>query len=585
MKLHPTNITGFDEYCSAVQAGAIEVCKEVQLAVRRHYRDMDRAANDPEFPFYFERKAAVHFFDFCASLNQYEGEFAGKPIILEPCQQFWFGSLFGWLHKETKLRRFREAYIELPKKNGKSLIGAAIALYGLVSDDEPGAQIYNLATNRMQAMKLSYRAAERMILNTPWLKERLTINKGMATMGIKYEQTDSFFEPLTSKPSSLDGFNVHMFIGDEIKDWEDSTVWNLLDDGTITRRQPLSIGITTAGHNRASLGYELRDYAVKVLKGALDDERFWGIIYGMDLASDDETGSVSKDEKEWDTERVWKKCNPLYGVTIKADYFEKKIVKARENPIDKTDFLVKHLNRWTHSYNKWMNIDQWMKCADPELSIEIFAGQPCYIFYDLASKQDITSLAVMFRHGTTEAGKPRYFVDVINFLPSVVVEEKIVGRRSSYNGWADNGLLRLTPGNTTDYDYIEEETQELGNKAAIMRAGFDPWNASHLSNNIQKRGIKTTMIKQNALMLSEPMKTLQAWVLDDQIVHNGNPVLLWSMENITAREDKKGNIFPVKEHPDSKIDPAVAIINLVAMELDTPLPVKRKRKIWGAVKI
>jgi phage terminase large subunit-like protein len=575
MVMLKTGIKGLDRYCEQVLSGEIESCIYVKQAVKRHYRDL-QAAQSPDFPYYFEPKAAIHFFNFCASLNQYEGQFAGKPIILLPPQLFWFGSIFGWLSKENKTRRYREAYIEMPKKNGKSILGACVALYGLEYDNEPGAQIYSLATNRSHAMKLSYRAAERIIRNTPWLANKYKINRGMATMGIRYEQMDSFFEPLTSKPTSLDGFNVHIFIGDEIKDWTDFSVWHLLADGTITRRQPFALGITTAGSDRGSIGYYKREYLIKVLNQVLTDERFFGIVYSIDEG----------DEEFWMEEGIWRKANPLYGITVQKEYFEKKVNESAQDAESKVDFMIKHLSVWVHEYKKWMDMDAWNKIGVPGLHLNKFEQQPTYIFLDLSSKQDIASLGVLTRNGKNEQGKERFFYDVINFIPEEIVSKPLTGRKAPYNGWAEAGLLKLTPGNSIDYDMIEDEIEELTKTHKILKCGFDPWNAYHLANNIKKRKIEVVEIPQNPKYLSEPMKTLKSWVLDKQINHNNNPVLTWAMSNVTAREDKNENILPVKEHVDLKIDPAVALINLVMMQLAYPLPNnKQRRKRFGVAKI
>lgn len=562
MKMHHTGIAGFDTYVDGVLSGKIDVCGFAKKAIHRHVDDMAKAQDD-SYPYYFEKQAAIHFFDFAYSqCEHYEGDYAGEPIDFLPWQQFVFGSIFGWLKKSTKKRRFRETHIEIPKKNGKSIIGAIVALYGLDWDNEPGAQIYNLATNRTHAMKLSYRAATVMVEKSPVLSQKMFVNKSIATMRVACPSTDSFFEPLTSKPDNLDGFNVHMSINDETKDWKDKTVYDLISDGTAARSQPLILNITTAGSDQNSLGYDHRQMAIDLLQGTTENERFFCIIYTID----------EEDMKCWDEERIWRKANPSYGVSVHSDYFETKISKAQKSDMQKNDFLTKHLNCWVAAMTQWMNMDKWNKCANPDLTLSDFTNDPAYIAMDLASNLDLVSLAMILKRD----GKYRAFTR--SYISQRAVDESKQGIKLQYLSWAKKGDLIITPGETTDYNFVEEDLRELLTSHNIQAVGFDPYQSNYMINNLSNSGVKVVKVPQQVKTLSQPMKNLEGFVYDEKIEHN-DKVLSWCMGNIVAKEDRKGNIFPNKEDNAKKIDAGVALIMAFALELSDPL--QQRQQITG----
>lgn len=555
-EVHHTGIQGLDTYVDQIRNEEIEVCGYVKKAVERHVNDMKRSAeDDPDFPYYFEQKAAIHFFDFAfMECKHFEGQFAGEPVELLPWQQFVFGSLFGWLHKEKKRRRFRETHIEIPKKNGKSLLGAVIGLYGLLWDNEPGAQVYNLATNRTHAMKLSYNAAQKMVEASDMLSKKFFINKSIATMRIACPENNSYFEPLTSKPQNLDGFNVHMSINDETKDWTDKSVYNLIYDGTAARREPLIFNITTAGHDQDSLGYEHRQMGIDVLQGSVVNESYFTIIYTID----------DGDEKYWDEERIWKKANPSYGVTVDAEYFQNKAIKANKKDHERADFYVKHLNLWVAAMKQWMDMNAWGDCRDESLDLMDYVNQPGYITLDLASNNDLCSLNLLIKN------EEEYLLFSKNYMPTEAVQNEKHGRRLQYLAWEKSGKLTITPGQTTDYSYIEADIRSLLDSHNIQAVGFDPYQSNYMINNLSNDGVKVIKVPNTVKTLSQPMKNLEKFVLDKSLRHN-NPVLTWCMGNVVAKEDRKANIFPNKEDRGSKIDSAVAAIMGFALELHDPL--------------
>lgn len=537
-----TGIEEIDRYCQKITDGRIPACRWVRKAVERHYHDLERQATK-KFPYYFSPKHAEHFISFAQSLKQTKGQFHGRLLVLEDWQKFVYGSLFGWLHMDTRTRRFHEAYIEIPKKNGKSILGAVVGLYGLVADGEMGAEIYCLATNRMQASQLSYEVAVNMIEQNEELSSLLKINKGMATMGIYYPAAASYFKPLTSKPKSLDGFNPHMAINDEVKDWADMSVYDMIDDGTATRTESLLYNVTTAGENRRSLGYVKREYLTKVLDGVQTDENFFGIIYTID----------EEDLERWDDIEVWKKANPNFGISIQEQYWRKQVRSARESQRKKNDVLTKNLNVWITAFDQWMDLDSWNACGDPDLTIDQVKHLPCIIALDLASKIDIAVMLLMFY------GDSRFYFFLKSYLPEEYMDrgDALV---QDYKAWSDEGYITLTPGARTDQDYIKADILEACQLYDVQKIAFDPFQATKLVTELEKENLPLLEYRHTVLNMSEPMKEVEACVLEGSLVHPCNPVLTWMFSNVVAREDAKENIYPRKKDEEHKIDGAVAAI-------------------------
>ena len=551
MKLIKTGIKGIDNYCEGVMSGDISVCQWVVKAVKRHYRDLSKSKAG-KFEYYFEPLAAEHFFDFCYKRKHYEGEVAGMPIRLEPWQQFVWGSIFGWIHKDTKHRRFRETHIEIPKKNGKSILGALIALYGITYDDEPGAQVYNLAINRTQVMKLSYRAAIEMSEKDPELSSMLHVKKSMADMKIECKATSSFFEPLTSKPDRLDGFNVHMAINDETKDWVQHEIYDLMEDGTATRTQPLLYNVTTAGDNRHSLGYKKREYSLKILDKVIENEMFFCVIFTID----------EEDIENWDDIEVWKKANPNFGVSVRETYFKSQITRGRESHVKKMDVLTKNLNVWVNAASSWMNMDSWAACGVPELNIEDVRHLPAIIAIDLASKVDLAVVMIMFYD---------HLEELFHFFMRAYLPEEYLGdgedaskeeraNKKEYRVWADQGYITLTPGYKIDQDFIKQDVIDMVKAYQVERVAYDPFQATKLVTEFEKENLPVVEYRHIVNNMSEPMKELEALVISGGLLHPENPVLTWMMNNVVAKEDVKRNIYPRRKDDHAKIDGAITAI-------------------------
>lgn len=589
MALIKTGIEPFDDYTSGVLNGRIDACKWVKLAVDRHYQDLDRQRTE-DFPYYFEPKACMHYVNFFENdLFHFDGIFAGKNILFEPWQYFTFASPFAWINT-TKVqgypvRRFNESIVIIPKKQGKSIIIAGTMIYMIFMDDYPGAQVYALALNASHVKRLAYRDAVKLVEGNEELKNIFRINKSAADMGIYYDDMNAHIQPITSDAKKTDGPKVHMAANDEIKDWLDFEVYDTIKNGTASDISPLICNITTAGSDMTSLGYEREQFAKDLLEGTKHNDQTFAVIYTID----------KEDEDHWDDLSVIKKANPNFGVSVQSSYYESKLDDARQNERKKNDFLTKHLNVWINAMDHYFTMEKWNDIgrANKELKLDDFKGHPCYLFLDLASRKDICPAYLLFRYGTNSQGKKRYVTFGHNFLPNAVVSQDLIGHRADYNAWAEMGLFTLTPGNTTDFEIIKDHIKWVNKNFKLMEVGLDDWAKDQLSQEITQMRIKNGVIGQRVKYLSEPMKDLEAFIInendegehDPRIIHNGDPVLTWAMSNVVAKEDRNENVFPNKEHPNKKIDPAVAVINLMYMEMVEPLPEQAKRRIPKVIKV
>lgn len=565
-----TGIDPLDSYCEGVYNGDIDVCKWGKLAVERHYRDLERwgvgreQALERDAPFYFEPEACMHYVNFFEKeLKHFDGVFAGKPIEFEPWQYFVWGSPFGWLETERvmdmPIRRFDEIIVLVPKKQGKSLVIAGTVLYLIDYDNYPGAQVYMLANNREQVKGLGYRDAEKMVEGSQNLSDRFRINKSAGDRGIYCDPMNSFVRPQTSKPETSDGLKVHGVANDEIKDWTDFEIYDTMRDGTSTDPNSLVINITTAGENTESLGYERQRYLEKILQQNVEDNRTFGIIYGID----------EEDKENWDSLEVAKKANPNFGVSVPKSYYEDRIKKAKQSKRSKAVYLTKQLNDWGHSTSGWLNLERWDKCADRSLTMDDVNHLPCIVTVDLSSKIDLTEVKYTFFEGY-EQENVKFWTFCNFYIPEARLkkadDQKSDAYREQLQEWEDQGWITLAGDETVDYSLIKDNIKEFWKQHDAVKLGFDPWNAQQTINDLQNDGLPVDdMVEYTQAGYknwSEPMKQTEAMIFEGRITHNGNPVQRWCMGNVGVKE-KHGdneNIRPVKITDGEKIDGAITLI-------------------------
>lgn len=555
--MHPTT-----QYAKDVTKGKIIANKWVRLACQRHLNDLKDGKSRG---LVFNQNWADHIIDFFEKfLVFYEGAFDGQPFTLTPHQKFILGSIFGW-EKADGYRRFKIAYIEEAKGQGKSPLAGGIGLYGLAFDNEPGAEIYSAAVTREQAGIL-FRDARTFSEKSEALSDILKID----LYNIAYIEGNSFFRPCSSEHRGLDGKRPHIVLIDEIHEHPTDLVVRKMEAGVKTRRQPLIFEITNAGHDRQSICYQHHDYTEKILQGIIEDDTWFGIMTGLDVCPkcEQEGKTIPQDGcpdcDDWRDEKTWEKANPnleYLGAPFK-EYLANQVRRAKEMPSQEN--IVKRLNFciWTESLTKWISSDDWNKCAlivDPEK----LKGRHCYAGLDLSSNIDLSAWVLVFPPKNHEK---TYQILCKFFLPQ---DNMIIRARQDkvpYDVWARQGFITLTPGNIIDYDFILKQIENDSKLYDIKELAFDRWGSQKITSNLQDIGFeidgKKTLIQfgQGFASMAAPTKELEKMIIGQEIAHGGNPVLSWMASNVVIKEDASGNMKPDKEKSTEKIDGIVALI-------------------------
>ncbi|KVK77960.1 terminase [Burkholderia sp. MSMB1498] len=541
-------------YAEAVVAGEITACRWVKLACQRQLNDLARFKGKSS-PYRFNPKLADksgkpfapadNLCAFIERLPHVKGPLAGESITLEPWQVFILTTVFGWVQADGR-RRFRRSYIEVPRGNAKSTLSSAVGLYMLAADGEGGAEVYSLATTRDQA-RIVFGDAQTMARRSAGFRSRFGVAVGAHNMNVL--ASGSKFEALSAEGSTLDGLNIHFGCIDELHAHKTRTVYDVVETGTGKRNNSLLWVITTAGSNRAGICYEIRTFVTKLLEGVFEDDSQFGIVYGLD------------DGDDWTTEEALIKANPNWGISVQPEVLVPLQAKAMQLPSAVNNFKTKHLNEWVNADTAWMDMRAWDRCADAALDLDTFAGQSCWIGLDLASKTDIAALMLLFAHPEIEGG---YAIFGRYYLPEDTV---MATSNSQYAGWMRNGRLTVTPGNVIDFGWIEADLIEMSSRFQVQGVAFDPFQATQLSTRMLAEGLPMIELRPTVLNFSEPMKALEALVLQRRLIHDGDPVLGWMVSNVVAHLDAKDNIYPRKERPENKIDGIVALIMALSRAL------------------
>lgn len=541
-----------EKYARDIVAGKITASKFTKLACERHIKDL---ATGFSRGFYFDPLAAQHAIDFFGFLKHSKGEFAGQSFILSPWQQFIVYCVFGW-KRAGGLRRFKKAYIEVARKNGKSTLLAGILLYLFFADGEPGAEVYVAATKKDQA-RITFKEAERMRKASPALSKR--IQNFRDNMSIP--NTASKFEPLGADEDTLDGLNVHGAGVDEYHAHKTDKVFEVIDTGTGARRQPLVVTITTAGDNLEGPCKKQHDYCENILLGIFTDEALFCIIYSLD----------EKDVKEnkWHVEGNWIKANPNLLVSVKVDDLRDKAQTAKNLPSKLNGFLTKHLDVWVAgggvrliAPEVWaQNVGRSLAGIDPKIlldqTIESLRGRRCVGAFDLSSKIDLTAYVKLF---VPTEQDPLWTIVPQFFVPSENVRDRVERDHVPYDVWIKEGFITATEGNVVDYDVIKNRVLADKGTFELEEVAFDPWNATHIANQLTEEGVTMVEFRQGYASMSEPTKNLEVLAKKSMFAHLGNPVMRWNINNMVTKEDEAGNLKPNKGKKTEKIDGAVALI-------------------------
>lgn len=556
------------DYQADVLEGSVAACQWVRLACERNRRDLDRQET-PGFPFRFDPAAARRICQMAEMLPHIKGPKAkivgrdddGRPvwntIQLEPWQCWYLTTMFGWLHQESGLRRFRVSMLLVPRKNAKSTIAAVVVLYMLTSDGESGAECYSAATTRDQA-KVVAEIAWEMAKRSPSFCEYFGVRVGAkTTFTLTVPATASKFAPLSADAHTLDALNISLAIVDELHAHKTRAVWDVLDTATGARQQPLLLITTTAGVEIGGICHEKMSYLHKVLDGSAVDEAFFGINYTIDTGDDYRLPAIHR------------KANPNYGISVDPDDLLRKVTEAQHSPAAINNFLTKHTNVWVRTEAAWMGATLWQTCTKPGLTIEDLKGFPCWIGVDLAEVRDIAALIALFKLAPdTYAAIGRFY------LPEAAIQQSPIAQLS---GWVHDGHIIKTDGDQADFARIQADIIEWCNVLKVQEIDFDRALAAHMQQDL-KRIFEPRMgrdavdrfvvtVPQDVGTMDPAMKMTERLVLSKKLQHTGNPALAWMVSNVVVERNYKDEIYPRKaggKDSANKIDGAVALWTALA---------------------
>ena len=490
---------------------------------------------------YYDEEAADFAVAFIEQLCHTKGTWAGKKFHLLDWQEQIIRDLFGTI-KKNGYRQFNTAYIEIPKKNGKSELAAAVALLLLCGDGEQRAEIYGCAADRNQA-KIVYDVAADMVRFSTALSKRCKILDSQKK--ITFLPTNSFYQVLSADVANKHGFNTHGVIFDELHTQPNRKLFDVMTKGSgDARMQPLYFLITTAGTDTNSICYETHQKAQDILEGRKIDPTFYPVIYGAGT------------EEDWTDPKVWKKANPSLGETIGMDKVKAACESARQNPGEENAFRQLRLNQWVKQAVRWMPMEKWDACAFP-VNPEDLEGRVCYGGLDLSSTTDLTSFCLVF---PPEDEEEPYYVMPFFWVPEETLELRVRRDHVPYDVWERQGYIKTTEGNVVHYGYIEKFIEKLGEIYNIREIAFDRWGAVQMVQNLEGMGFTVVPMGQGFASMSPPTKELMKLTLERRIAHGGHPVLRWNMDNIFIRTDPAGNIKADKSKSTEKIDGAIACI-------------------------
>lgn len=537
------HVSAADRYVSDVLSWKIPACKWVKLACERHRRDLE-AAKTKAFPYVFDPVKANKACAFLEMLPHVKGKWAvpdpktrlPQTMTLEPWQKFVVCSIFGWVKKRGGKRRFHKARLYIPRKNGKSFFGAGIGLYMLALDGEPGAEVYSGATSEKQAWEV-FGPARQMALKHPAFEKylHLTVN----AQSIVRESDNSKFLPVIGKPG--DGASPHCAIIDEYHEHKTSELIDTMETGMGAREQPLSLVISTAGADTAGPCREDWKSCERILEntGGFEDDTTFCVIWTTDT------------DDRWDTEAALRKANPNWGISINEERILAELKVAQQSARKQSAFKTKYLNQWVTAKDGFFNVSEWAK-LERKIKREDYKDMPCYLAGDLASKHDLVALMQLFC-----LPDKRYALFGKYYIPAATLD---LPENQHYRNWQLQGWIESAGDDVTDLEVFKQDALELCANYQVEEFPFDPNRAWGVFPALQREGLPVIEYRNTVLMMSEPMKELDALIRSGRIIHNGDPVLAWAIGNTTGKIDAKDNVYPRREGVANKIDPVVSAL-------------------------
>lgn len=541
----------FVSYPIAVLNGTIKAGELVKLTCQRFLSFFQRD------DIYFDPERAERPIKFISKLKHWEGsQFVGKQFELQEWQKFLVYAIYGWIKKSDDTRLVRQAYIQISRKSGKTSLCAALGLYSLVGDGEPGAQVDIVAPSSSQS-HIALNAAQNYAM---------TINKHrifkLRNSDILFNHTNSKLRVMSSDSKYGDGFNSSTAIIDEFHAFRDSSIFNLITSSMGARRQPLLFLITTAGFDLYSHCKKYRDMCVDILKGLKTDDTIFPLIYEMD------------EEDNWENPDNWVKCCPALGVTVNKGYMAEQMTKAKNMPSEEAAIKTKTFNMWVSSCSIWLPDDKIVHASEHFDIYDVFENCGSAFIYagiDLASNFDMTCVTILLRTDNEE-----YYFKTHCFLPESSLTDSI--NKDKYRQWVKEGYLEVTPGNVTDYDYVLAKMLEINERLPITQIAYDTWNSSQFSINATQAGLPMMPYGQTLGNFNRPTKEFERLLSKGKVHLEYNPIVNWCFSNATLKIDKvNGNCKPVKSgskasrDEEGKIDCCITILEALGAFLNDPV--------------
>ena len=530
-----------NQYVDDVLTGVVCAPQTIHQACERYLRDFDNPdlAFDPQ-----AAESAIHSIE---SLPHAKGRWQGKLIKLENFQCFIVANLFGWKWRDNGLRRFRYAYLQMPRKNGKSLLAISISLLLFGPDDEPGAEVLLGATSQDQAKDLLFAPAKFIVNHSADFRDQFGIDVNASNMVIP--ANFSTLKTVIKKPD--DGTSPHCALVDEYHLHDSAEMWSVFDTGMGAREQPLLLTTTTAGHSLGGPCHIYRDEMLKLLGREYEDETTFALIYEPDP------------DDAWDDVATLRKVNPNIDISVSERYLVSQLEQARRSAEKQNAYRTKHLDQWVGAKTAFMNMVAWRR-QQCDLTLEDFRGQKCHVAVDLAEQKDASSVGVMFERD----GQKFFFAK--HFVPEAAFEWN-----DRYKTFALGGHIEVTEGNAQDYGQIRDHIDFLAEHFDVQSVRFDPWQSAQMMQELIDTGLTVYKQTQQFSDFSDPMKTVETDVLDGDLFHEHDPVLTWMVGNTAALKNKDEHMKPVKQNPNNpacKIDGCVTMIMCMKGYLDEPPP-------------
>ena len=523
-------------YANKVVQGEIVACNYVKLACRRYLSFFEKYDFRPE--------KVCKVVNFISRLKHFTGAHNGKPFKLLPYQEWIIYSIFGFYHKGTDKRVTNYVYIELARKQGKTALAAAIALYMLVADGENGSEVEMVANSSKQA-KICFDMASNFLQSIDKKGKYFKRYRDK----IKFDYTKSFLQILSSDASGNDGYNSNCFILDEAHEQPDSRLWDVMCSSQGMRLNPLAMIITTAGFNMFGFCYGYRKTCVEILNGLKEDDSQFTAIYTLD------------DEDDWQDSNVWEKSNPSMGITVYKDYLQQQVNKAKNNSSLEVGTRTKNFNQWLSSSDIWINNNILLESTEG-IDLKDFQNENCYIGVDLASVSDMTALATLIPK------EDKLYFKVNYYLPMSALSDNV--NAELYKQWKREGYLTITDGNVTDYDYILRDILKVNEYLYINKISYDAYNATQWAINATTEGLPLEPFSQALWHFNKPTKEFERLIKSGKIIIDNNPITRWCFSNVSLKYDHNENCKPVKQQDMQKIDGVIAMLEALGTYLETP---------------